>query len=139
MLIFQTSKYAIVIKIGQSWISPHRVTLGGFDKFFSRTSIGKFPMDVSELRTAFTSTETLNEKIKNFRIDRILKISSNEGPIFFNENLKLIIHVIPINAFSTVAYDLSEIERNRNVMDNLLPIQATSMAHHHNFDGFFKL
>jgi hypothetical protein len=49
------SKFAIIIKIGQSWISPHRVTLKGHDKFYSRTSIGKFPIDVLDLKTVFTN------------------------------------------------------------------------------------
>jgi hypothetical protein len=130
------SKHAIIIKIGQSWISPHRVVLGGFDKFFTRTSIGKFQMDVSELRTAFTSTETLNEKIKNFRIDRISKITANEAPIHFTEDLKLIIHIIPVNAFSTDPYEISKIDHNLSIMNKLLPINAHTLGHNYNFDGF---
>lgn len=130
------SKHAIIIKIGKSWISPHRVTLKGHDKFYSRISSGKFPMDVSDLRTAFTLNESLNEKIKNFRVDRISKIEANEAPIMFDEDLKIVIHLIPIEAIRNESYDLSEIENNRSIFDNLLPIRSSGLGHHYNFDGF---
>lgn len=113
------SKHAIIIRIGHSWISPHMVTLKGSNKFYSRTSNGKFPMDVSELRTAFTLTETINERIKNFRVDRISKISANSAPVLLNEDLKIIIHIIPINAFSSINYDLSEIEHKINILSKI--------------------
>ncbi len=61
------SKFALVIRIPKSWISPHRVILGGHDKFYSRSSNGKYPLDVGELRIAFNLSETVTERIRNFR------------------------------------------------------------------------
>ena len=134
------SNYAFVIKIGQSLNSPHRVTIKGHDKFYSRASSGKFPMDVSDLRTAFTLSETNKEIILNFRSDRVSKIVANQSPIFFSEDLKLIVHLIPFDVFSSVNYDLSEIVNNRKVLDNLSPIYPGSanqyLSYNHNSDGF---
>ena len=90
----------------------------------------------ADLKTASASTETLKEKIKAFQIQRISKITANQAPIFLNHDLKLIIHLIPLNAFCTVNYDLSEIETKLGIFENLIPIQCRYSAHRYNFDGF---
>ncbi|MCE5213240.1 MAG: ATP-binding protein [Methanobacterium sp.] len=134
-LINSTYGYALVFKIGKSWISPHRVVFKGHDKFYSRTSSGKFPMDVSELRTAFTLSETLNDRIKNFRRNRIAEISSGNSPAFLKDGAKLLINLIPINAFSSeMNYDLPNI--GWDIQKNLAPMHCNGWNHHHNFDGF---
>ena len=74
---------AIIIRIPKSWSSPHRVRYQGHDKFYSRNSAGKYQLDVAELRIAFNLSETITERIRNFRQDRISKIFS-AIPIFGN-------------------------------------------------------
>jgi hypothetical protein len=44
-------------------------------KFYGRNSAGKYPPDVGELRTAFTLSETVAERIRNFRVDRIARLA----------------------------------------------------------------
>ncbi len=83
------SKFVILIRIPKSWIGPHRVIYGGHSKFYARNSSGKYEMDVDELRVAFNLSETLAEKIRNFRIDRIAKIMADETPIAFYSNPRL--------------------------------------------------
>jgi hypothetical protein len=101
----------------------------------------RFRADFSKLKYLFIPNNTLNKEIMNFKEDRINKINANESPIVFAENLKFIIHLMPIDALSGVNYDLSKIEYNRSVMDNLLPIYPGSglqpLAYNHNFEGFF--
>lgn len=48
------SKYILIMRIERSYLSPHRIVYKGWDKFFSRSSRGKYPMEVEELRSAFT-------------------------------------------------------------------------------------
>ena len=43
--------HVVIIRIPQSWQAPHRVNKD--NKFYGRHSSGKYPLDVSELRTAF--------------------------------------------------------------------------------------
>lgn len=47
------SKNVLIIRIAKSWLSPHRVTYKGHDKFYSRSTNGKYSLDVSELRIAY--------------------------------------------------------------------------------------
>ncbi|MBA7577215.1 MAG: hypothetical protein GH159_00605 [Dehalococcoidia bacterium] len=44
-----SAKVALIIRVPKSWSAPHRVIWGGHDKFFSRSSNGKYPLDVGEL------------------------------------------------------------------------------------------
>ena len=89
------SKTALIIRIPKSWINPHRVTYKGHDKFYARSSNGKYPLDVSELRIAFNLSETLAERIRKFREERISKIYANDMPVPFTNNAKIVLHLIP--------------------------------------------
>jgi predicted HTH transcriptional regulator len=73
----------VIVRIEQSWVRPHRVILGGHDKFYGRNSTGKYPLDVGELRAAFTASESLYERIRAFRTDRIIAVSNEDTPVPF--------------------------------------------------------
>ncbi len=78
------SRKALIIRIPKSWISPHRVTFKGYDKFYSRSANGKYPLDVGELRVAFTLSEAVTERIRRFREDR-LTCPPRIGPVVMLE------------------------------------------------------
>lgn len=96
----KNSNFAFIIRIPKSWNGPHRVILGGHAKFYARNSSGKYEMDVDELRVAFNLSETLTDRIRNFRLDRIAKIQANETPVPLHPFPKIILHLIPVNAFN---------------------------------------
>jgi len=130
------NKTAIVIKIPKSWISPHRVTYKGHGHFYTRGANGKYPMDVGELRIAFNLSETIAQRIRMFREDRIVKIYANETPIPFCENAKIVLHLIPVISFNPgQRYDI------KNVMsqpDKIKPIYLSTWKYRHNFDGILS-
>jgi len=91
--------YVLVIRIPQSWNAPHRVLKNS--KFYGRNSAGKYELDVSELRLAFTLSEQVSDRIRRFRVDRIAKIYGDETPVPLIEGGKLLLHIIPLSAFTT--------------------------------------
>jgi hypothetical protein len=126
----------IFIRVNRSWIAPHRIKCKDKDyndKFYGRHSSGKYPMDVSELRTVFMLTEQLTERIKNFRRERIQKIQSNEEiPALLNEGGKIILHLLPLNAFATSdVFDIFEL--NKKIQFS--PISSNSWDKRINLDG----
>ena len=133
----ENGRYIIIIRIPKSWASPHMVTLElrDHERFFSRTSSGKYPLDVSELRTAFVLSETIAERIKNFRNDRISNILSGETPVPLDDNPKIILHVIPFTAFdiskTLPTSSLTEISRKIHPIFNI-----TAYHHRYNLDGY---
>jgi len=93
----------IILRIPRSWLFPHRVTLENHGHFYGRNSAGHFQMDVPQLRTAFELAGTVAERIRSFRLERLSQISSLvEIPApLIEENPKLVLHFIPLNAFSS--------------------------------------
>lgn len=89
-----------VLRIPKSWSSPHMVTFKGGSRFFTRNNAGKHQMDVGEIRSAFLLSESLPEKIRQFRLDRLGKIAANEGPVALADKPKIVLHIVPFSAFS---------------------------------------
>lgn len=97
----------LVIRVERGWSGPYRVTFQGHDKFYARTTAGKYPLDVDELRAAFTLSQSTTDKIRAFRVDRIIALSNNETPVPFEPGGKIVLHCIPFGAFgANVAYDV---------------------------------
>jgi hypothetical protein len=103
----------IVIRVQRSWNGPHRVVFQGHDKFYGRNSAGKYPLDVNELRAAFTLSNTATERIRAFRADRIIALTNNETPLPFVDSPKVVMHCIPLETFASDArYDLRPFYEN---------------------------
>jgi hypothetical protein len=96
----QSGNQVLIVRTPRSWIGPHRVVFKGHDKFYGRNSAGKYPLDVTELRTAFNLSGTVNERIRAFRTDRIIALMNNETPIPFTDTPKAILHCIPLESFA---------------------------------------
>lgn len=93
--------YVLLFRIPRSWTGPHAVTFRGSFRFFSRTSAGKYPLDVGELRSAFLAGTALGEQIKNFRADRLGPIMAGDEPIPLPPHGKIVVHLIPLEAFTS--------------------------------------
>ena len=127
------AKTALVIHIPRSWNSPHRVTYKGHDKFYSRSTNGKYPLDVDELRDAFGLSTTLADKIRTFRIDRISRILADDTPLLLSQGPKIVLHVIPfISLTPGRIYDITVVNNNPV---KLKPIHGSSWGNRYNLDG----
>ena len=127
----RNSNVAIIIRIPRSWTLPHRVIFKGSSRFYSRNSKGKYPLDMTELRSLFLFTEKRTEQIRNFRTERLSKIVSEETPILLRKTPKIVLHIVPLDAFNPAAgIDISSIE------DDPAPLYATGWNHRFNFDGY---
>lgn len=91
----------VVLRVERSWTGPHRVVFQGHDKFYGRNSAGKYSLDVNELRTAFALSSTTTERIRSFRIDRIIALSNKETPLPFMDGPTILLHCIPLEAFTS--------------------------------------
>jgi len=137
LLPLSGNKYLVIIRVRQSWIKPHRVIFSGHDKFYARGAAGKYALDVSELRNIFNLSETVATRIKNFRIQRLAEIESGAAPIAISGKNKIILHLIPLESFSTKldipADKLSELRQDAN---NFKPMYSSGrFSHQINYDG----
>lgn len=124
----------ILLRIPKSWTSPHMVTFQNSSRFYSRNSAGKYQLDVSEIRSAFALSETLPEKIRRFRDNRITKIIADETPVPLDPCPKIVLHILPIAALDPVtSLDISILD---DMKGKLVPIYADGWSSRYNFDGF---
>ena len=108
-------RYVMVIRVPTSWAGPHRVRQSS--KFYGRTSAGRYELDVGEVRAAFAMSETVPERIRGFRTDRIGRIERRETPAPLVEGACMAVHVIPLSAFrTTTAIGIAELNERHNWM-----------------------
>jgi hypothetical protein len=99
----ETGRIAVVIRVPRSFASPHMVTYKGSSRFFARTSNGKYRLDVEEIRAAFLLSERTADRVRDFRLDRIAKIRADDTPMPLVQGARIVLHVVPLAAFSSLA------------------------------------
>jgi len=126
------SKKAIVIRVPKSWISPHRVKKN--HEFYSRATNGRNEMDVDELRIAFNLSETITERIRRFREDRISNIMGLKMPVRLIEGAKVVLHLLPIISLRLgQRYDIDIIPTQPG---KIKPMTWSYLDHRYNIDGY---
>ena len=126
---------AMVIRIPKPWAGPHMVKLKDDNRFYVRVGNQKKVMSVPELRSAFLLPESIAQKMRSFRTERLAKISIHETPVPMLQTAYVVIHILPLASFSqAVEVDLQ--------MPGKLHGQAAPISHldgwspGFNFDGF---
>ena len=61
----------LVLYMPRSWATPHIVKFKKHQRFYSRNSSGKYPLDIDEIRVAFAQSEALPERMRIFRLQRV--------------------------------------------------------------------
>ena len=123
----------LVVRIERSWAGPHRVVFQQHDKFYGRNSAGKYPLDVNELRTAFTLSGTATERIRAFRTDRIIALSNNQTPLPLLDGPTVALHCIPLESFAGAPqFDLRSQYENPVLLS---PLGTTRWHYRLNLEG----
>ena len=129
--------YAIIIRIKKGWDGPYRIKYKSNHRFYTRSSNGKYLMEMNELRTAFNLSETRIERIKTFVQTRLSNIYSNESSYPLGDGPILSLHLVPASSFDSGSYyDLSIISNKRE--NPSYPMKYHSYNPIFNLDGFLK-
>lgn len=125
------NKYVWLIRVPTSWIAPHRVRRNS--KFYARNSAGRYELDVSELRLAFSMTETVAGRIRDFRTDRIAKINVGLTPVPLVGEGSMVVHVVPVQSFMTrISIDIGTYGTGTTPLP---PMGVTAWDHRINLEG----
>ncbi len=87
-----TGGWALVIRIRKTRAGAHMVTYNDDFRFYTRHQGGRRPMDVPEIRSAFTLAETTLEKINRFRLERLANILAGETPVTTGGKAIIVLH-----------------------------------------------
>lgn len=124
----------LLIRVRQSWNRPHMVTFKGTSRFYSRNSMGKYQLDVQEIRSAFALSESLGQQVRDFRNERLLAVAGENTPIPMEANPKVVLHLIAVDGFTeSFRLNLTEVEEHRRHL--LFPLYSQGGLVRHNFDG----
>lgn len=123
----------LVVRIPTSWIGPHMVTFKGGSRFYARNSAGKYQLDVSELRDAFSRTAEIPEQLEAFRRSRLGKIVAGETPVPLSDGPRVVLHLVPFSSLrERTAIDLEGIDQGS---DGFRALASERRDHRYNFDG----
>lgn len=127
------SGFVILVRIPQSFASPHMVAFKKTSRFYSRNSAGKSQLDVHELRNAFLATDSQADRIRSFLQDRLGKIMADETPVPLSTQHRLVMHIIPLSTF--LNHQRLELSSGCNLTTYFKPIGAGGCRRRHNLDG----
>ena len=132
-ILLQSLRYVLVIQIPRSWALPHMVSYRGHSKFYARNSVGKYPLDITEIRNLFSVSGAVADHIKEFRLERIGAIIAGETPVPLEQAPKVVLHIVPFTAFDpSIKFNLSQIA------DQSPPMYISAWNHRYNFDGILS-
>lgn len=131
-----SGRNVIVVRIPRSWNPPHRVVAQGSNRFFARHSSGVHEPTVEELRVLFTQTGSALEQAQQFREERLRMIKSNYGNRPLAGGGRLILHVVPVAAFSGLIN--LDVELAYRYHQAFRPLGAMGLSPRFNFHGFIN-
>lgn len=126
----------IVVRVPKSWRGPHLVKINDTFRMFGRNSKGKYIFDMSEIRSAFAVSEQLPERVRRWRDDRLAKIVGDEAPVPLTSGARLVVHVVPLAAFSS-GREVS-VETIRRSGDRFQPLWIGGGDSRINIDGLLR-
>lgn len=103
----------LVIRVARSWNAPHRVVFSGHGHFYARNAAGAYQLDVGQLRDAFSKSQSVAERISNFRAERLAALHNHHTPVPIRLGCKLALHLVPLSAFAGggIAYDVPRLQQ----------------------------
>lgn len=122
-----------IVRVPRSWNAPHVVEYGKHWRFYYRNSAGSHPMDVTELRHAYSLADTLSQRLEEFRLERLAKIASDEAI----KGAKVVLHIQPFSSVDPAA--TIDFARTRSFGRYLfIPEYYSSINQRVNFDGHLE-
>ncbi len=130
--------HVFVVRVPRSFARPHAVDYKGRFRFYSRGAAGKFEMDVAEVRGSVLGSESLAERVRSFRAERLAVVAADQGPTPLNGKGVVVLHVLPLSAFDTPPPQVDLEKAEREHWNLLKPGALTGDAPRYNFDGLLR-
>lgn len=129
-----SGRYVFIVEVPRSWVHPHMVSFKATNRFYLRHSIGKAPMSIDEIRSAFARSGSDAERLRQFRRERISNLLDGNTPFQMPpQGINGVLHILPIGMFRSD----STITIPRNLAKlSVFPLGAGGCNFRHNFDGY---
>jgi Putative DNA-binding domain len=122
----------VIVRVPRSWAGPHMLV--PHKHFYSRNSVGKYPLDVREIGNLFTASTELEARVRTFRNERLGRILAGETPVVLALRPKAVIHLVPLTHDPSFRLDLQALAQKATQMQPMA--MGPSMNWRFNLDGF---
>lgn len=129
-------KQVLLIRIPKSWIAPHVVSYKKHWRFYIRTSAGKDPMDIQEVRSIMINSYNLPEKIRAFRDEQLNLIENDLFPVPLAYSSPIVLHLIPFTAITNPGGSQIDLDLVRKNWHMIPPPHSRSSHHRYNLEGY---
>lgn len=107
----------LLVNVPRSWQAPHMVTADSLTRFYYRTGTGREVMDVDQIRIAFRSNASFNDRSNELRELRAAQILAGQAPAPLDSSvLALVVQVIPARAFDGVSMGMTALNAARGTI-----------------------
>jgi hypothetical protein len=100
-----------IVRVPQSWNSPHQITAQNASRFYARQNRNNYIMDVEQIREAFRRSESTVDRIRTLRQHRIDTIVKGHSPMQGLINPTIVTHVISIKSAGSPLIDAARIRQ----------------------------
>lgn len=91
--------HILVLRVARSYNPPHRIIRENSNRFWARSTAGKYEPNVDQLRELFTLAPRIADRTREFRATRLIRLASADAPVTLMHNEILVLHVVPFSAF----------------------------------------
>lgn len=133
-----TGGHVLLVRVPRSFARPHAVDYRGRFRLYSRGAAGKFEMDVAQIRSAVVGSESLAERLRSFRAERLATVAGDRGPLPLRAKGVVVCHALPLSAFDTPAPQVDLGRANREDWALLRPGALSGDSPRYNFDGLLR-
>lgn len=88
--------YILLLRVPRSWNSPHRVTSGGWNRYFLRSSSGAYEPSVDQLRAVFLGGAESERRLTEFRLDRLARLRTGGRGFVLHARGQLLLQTVPL-------------------------------------------
>jgi hypothetical protein len=114
LLEIEEARSVLLVNVPRSWQAPHMVTAEALTRFYYRTATGRAVMDVDQIRLAFRSNASFNERSNDLRELRAAHLLADQPPAPLDPaTLAVVAHVIPVRAFDGVSLGMDALNAAR--------------------------
>jgi hypothetical protein len=128
----------LILRVARSYNPPHRIIRENSNRFWARSSAGKYEPNVDELRNLFMLAPRIADRTRDFRATRLSRIAAGDAPVKLMYPDALVLHIVPFSAFDRVAaLPMAKLPRDYNVFSPMG--SQSSLGIKINFDGLLTM
>jgi Putative DNA-binding domain len=128
----------LIFRVARSYNPPHRIMRDNSNRFWARSSAGKYEPNVDQLRSLFMLAPRIADLTRDFREGRLTRIATYDAPVTLMYPNVIVLHVVPFSAFDRdPPLPMAELQRNYTAFH---PIEShPSRGIKSNFDGLLTM